>query len=679
MPTPLINSLRVTGGTLYTFTSASNDISKTFVEDDNRFVFSKFVLLDIPNVATPSSGENRIVWESIGATVSQFSSVPLNDITSDNNINFAQSFQNYVLNLEQLILQGSNNLGREYNQEELYTTSERIFWKWMASINAIRFRNASASESLLSRIVEEDSASTYSKVVKYIGDIDVVNNVSRGGQSYSEVYMNVPVNHGSTPLVLFKTLSDSNYSASRIITGSGEFISGRDSGSVHPTGLSLSAYYDDDSNNQYVLKSVFGDVSNFIGSIQADGGSLKPIKRSEADGLILDTNPSSYKPITDNFEISSISEFNASDQSSDFSFNAVLVYYDTYDPSTPENRGRNLYGILILDDYVNEGAGVASLKRYDKFKPNPITKLNGNGYGLKLNVKFDTSINNVGVETIINDYNTFSMDLFIDASTRMQETADIFLNQVNEIREIKQKISQLETFYFAQDSLNEIKLKISQIETSINNSNSVFSTNSTLLDLINKNADNINLILSGNLSTSLTYNMDILKGGDGILIDRSVPNEFKVINRNQNYNFSTCQNLSGFLSTDFGNGKNLADTNLNNILTLNKYNNYFKQINQDPNPLTGLEDFDDDLLININDHSNKWKTGQIMRIVFEDPINTNGQNIIIKTDEENIFNNGIYGITIGIIYTPQLISNRPIFEIICTDESQYKFNIDILR
>ena len=54
MATPLINPLRVQGGTFYTFSSAVKDIQKTFSDDDARFVFSKFALLDIPDVATPS-------------------------------------------------------------------------------------------------------------------------------------------------------------------------------------------------------------------------------------------------------------------------------------------------------------------------------------------------------------------------------------------------------------------------------------------------------------------------------------------------------------------------------------------------------------------------------------------------------------------------------------------------
>lgn len=163
MATPLINALRVQGGTFYTFSSASNDISKTFTDDDARFVFSKFVLLDLPDVATPSSNrENYIVWEGIGSKGTGISSIPASDLSNDDNINFAQVFQNYLLNHEQLILEGSNTLASSYDNKELSTVSERLFWKWLSNINAIRFRNATASESSVSnRFTEEDPGNFY--------------------------------------------------------------------------------------------------------------------------------------------------------------------------------------------------------------------------------------------------------------------------------------------------------------------------------------------------------------------------------------------------------------------------------------------------------------------------------------------------------------------------------------
>jgi hypothetical protein len=376
------------------------------------------------------------------------------------------------------------------------------------------------------------------------------------------------------------------------------------------------------------------------------------------------------------------------DKAEDFTFNAALVYYDTYSASNPSDKATNLYGILILDDYVNSGAGASYLKRFDKFKPNRITKLNGNGYSLKLDIRFDTSISNSGVETLINDYNTFSMDLFIDASTRMQEAAEMFLDTEIDVIDIKDRLTKLENFMFSQAQIDELSQRISILEQSLINAKLAFSSSSTILDLINKNADNINQILSGNLSVNLTYNTDVLYQGDGILLDKSVPNQVKIVNKNQGYtNFSICKNSSTIynpqktLKSTANNGidpNSLAD---NNILVLGAYTNYFKQLNdshENVNALSGIEIFQDDLYINIDD-TNSWQKGQSFRIVFADPIDINNFTIYIKTDSANKLGSGIFGITVGTVIPSMLISDRPIIDIICTDESLYKFNIDIIR
>ena len=686
MATPLINPLRVQGGTFYTFSSAVRDIQKTFTDDDARFVFSKFALLDIPDVATPSLNyENYVVWEGIGASAGGgTSSVPF--LSSDNNVNLALSFQNYVLNFEEEVLQGTNTLAQAYDPTQLYTSSERIFWRWMTQINAIRFRSASASETTISnQYTEEDPTSYYKRVVKYIGDIDVVNNVSRGGHAYSEVYINVPTTHGSTPLIMWKPYTDPNYAPSRAWSNGSTYIVGRDAGSIHPSGLDMRAFYDNDAATSYTTTPSFGNVSNWTGTAAVPTGSGKPVKLSSMDGAIINWDPNVYKPIVDDPNIAIISEFNASDAASDFSFNTALVYYDTYSASNPTNKATNLYGILILDDYVNQGSGIAYLKRFDKFKPNKITKLNGHGYSLKLDLKFDATVSNAGVETIINDYNTFSMDLFIDASTRLQEAAAMFLDTEIDIINMKNRLLALENFYFSQQSLDALNNRISQLETSLNNAKLAFQSSTTLIDMINTVSNNLNQVLTGNLSVNLTYNTDVLGPGDGIQLDKSVPNKVKVVNRIQDYNtFTQCKNSSSYITTVTGNGLNLASTTDNNILVLGQYTNYFKNINQNPDP-NGVEVFGDNVYINIEDKSQKWKRGQTMRFVFDGEINMNGYNITLRTDSENVYGNGIYGKQIGIITPSMLITNgsgtypKPIIEITCTNESLYTFNIDIIR
>jgi len=681
MATPLLSPLRVQGGTFYTFTSSAEDISKTFTDDDTRFVFSKYALLDIPDVRTPSANrENYLVWEGIGSIAGGGTS-SVATLSIDDNINLAESLQNYTLNFEQLILEGSNTLARGYNQSELYTVSERIFWRWLAQVNAIRFRNATSSESAAgTRYTEEDPSSTYNRVVKYLGDIDIINNVSRDGHSYSEIYLNVPTQHGNTPYALFKTFQDFNYFPGGIWSNGNTYIDGRDSGSTSPSGLDLRAYYDSDIADYYATGATFGLVTNSSGFATISGGSSKPVLISNMDGAQLDFEASSYRPIVDDPGINIIPEWNASGAAGDFSFNAVLVYYDVYQASNPTVRARNLYGILFLDDYTNASSSFSYLKRFDKYKPNPITKLNGNSYGLKLNLKFDTSADNVGVETIINDYNTFSMDLFIDASVRLQEAGEMFLRQRNDVAEIRTEIVNLKNIAYSQGGLDLLSQRVSLLEKQLNNARLAFSSETSLLDLINKNAEDINNILSGRTSINLTYDLGTFMPGPGILIDKSVPNQIKIINRKQNYdNFVICKNDSNQLLTNVNNGRVIASTTNGNVLTLGTFTNYFKQKNTNADLSTGIETFQDSLYINIDDTAVKWKKGQTFRLVFADPISTGGYNIVFRTDATNILGNGSYGKIIYTILSSELLSSKPIIEITCTDDSGFNFELDILR
>jgi hypothetical protein len=398
------------------------------------------------------------------------------------------------------------------------------------------------------------------------------------------------------------------------------------------------------------------------------------------DGAILDFEAASYRPIVDDPGINIIPEWNASGAAGDFSFNAVLVYYDVYQASNPTVRARNLYGVLFLDDYTNASSSFSYLKRFDKYKPNAITKLNGNSYGLKLNLKFDTSADNVGVETVINDYNTFSMDLFIDASVRLQEAGEMFLRQRNDVSEIRQEILNLKNVAYAQGGLDILAQRLSLLEKELNNARLAFSSETSLLDLIDKNSEDISNILSGRTSISLTYDLGTFMPGPGILLDKSIPNQIKITNRKQNYdNFVICKNESGQLLTNVNNGRVVTSTTNGNVLTLGTFTNYFKQKNTNADPGTGIETLQDSLYINIDDTNVKWKKGQTFRLVFNDPIATDGYNMVFRTDAANTLGGGAYGKIIYTVLTSELLSSKPIIEITCTDDSGFNFELDILR
>ena len=187
MATPLIRTLQAQGGTFYAFTSAARDLSKTLNSDDVKFQFSKFALLNIPNVEVPAQKQNYLQFRTIDGAI-------FNGLSGDDNINLSESFQNYALNIESILLADD-----DYDSSIKKTTSERIFFKWLKELGGLRFREADVNEKNQAltekRFVEENTALSgtqrYQRVVEYVGNIDVSNNVQKAGQTYTEVYLNV--------------------------------------------------------------------------------------------------------------------------------------------------------------------------------------------------------------------------------------------------------------------------------------------------------------------------------------------------------------------------------------------------------------------------------------------------------------------------------------------------------
>ena len=165
---PFIKPLQISGGTFITFTSASEDIGLTFNSSHTKFRFSKFVLLNIPDIATPAFKDNKLQFQAIDGALIQ-------GLSPDNNINLPQSFQNYCLNLEAMLVSQTT-----YNRDLKLNVSERVFWKWMKELGGIRFRDALSTETTTNTITDKRFAEEYTslaglnryyRVVEYILEI----------------------------------------------------------------------------------------------------------------------------------------------------------------------------------------------------------------------------------------------------------------------------------------------------------------------------------------------------------------------------------------------------------------------------------------------------------------------------------------------------------------------------
>ena len=705
--TPLIKTPQADGGTFYTFSSSARDLSKTLNNDQLKLVFSKFVLLNLPdfdkldpNSLSSLDYANYMQFDTIDGMIAS------GGLKGDPNVNFTESLQNYALNLEELIISDTS-----YDNTIQRSVAERVFFKWLKETGAMRFRAATNLEKnpgvARPLFVEEDSINTateeYNRVVKYVGDIDIVNNVDKAGEAYTELYINVPTEVGGTPTILFDSISDANYQPSLKIQGTDEFILGRNASTIQPQGLSINAFYDYDqpllapppaeagytdpnanwmnestppttTDSYFTEPNTFTNpTSVFIQKYPADYGS--PIGysgtayiRSELDGISVDFTPNDYEQIITDPTISTIAQFNGSDLASTFEFNAVLVYYDLVDTSNTANTVTNLYGILLVDNVTPTTDG-GYIQRYPKYKPNKVTGQNGNSYGFKINLRFDASPGSAGIDTIVNDYNTFSMQLFSEATAQLQESAKIFQTQQLEISTIDQKVQSLENQITSVADVTSLQAQITSVQNQLDNANLAFANDTVLLDLIAKNSDEIQSLANGNVPVTLQYNTDVLRQGTGIIVNNNIPNLVTISLATQEYNFMVPFNTSEVQVTS-ANPLNLNQAIPRVFAQLETYTNMLR--------LDTVNEAGGDLNIYINDTDIQWSTGQTLRLTFNNDLNIGSRNIRVWTDASDRLNTGVYGVSMGVIPNA-IISTKPIIEFICTEQGVLSFVYDCIK
>lgn len=722
--TPFIRPLQVQGGTFYTFSSSAEDLSFTFNNSVNKFRFSKFALLNIPNINNSSSSSTNDI--RLNGPDSAFLDWANNTgiiITGDGNIDFSQSFQSYCLNLESTIT-GTD----EYDSTLKQNISERVFFKWMREIGAIRFRGADSTEVVSSlnqttvttvdglpvtqkRYVEGDApygttgsygitGGVYNRVVQYIGNLDIVNSVKNSTNTYSEVYVYIPTKDGNTPTVLFKNVVDKNYypdyqwSNDPANPLNDEYLFGRNYDETNPSGLTNLAIFDDDvlgsptssyidtgitgasvagnwysprdTANTYFTDSSFVDPSNYILTKTDNSNSLTYI-RSKLDSIGIDFDPNSYQGIISDPNISTIEEFNATADAADFEFNAVLIYYDVYDPAIPTDVATNLYGVLFLDD-VNSSSGDVFIPRLQKHRPNPVTKLNGNSYGFKINLKFDTDVDQTGVEQAINDYSPFSLSMFMDAMNVLQDASSTLNNASVDFINLSNRVTNIENVTLSSQTAANLDRRIDGIEQSFAANQALFNNTSSIMQLINQNYDLVRAIINNQTSVEVSYNLDLFKQGLGINLDRSTPNEVVVNSTNQDFN----------IGVDLGKGT--LTQNGSNEISLINFSNYFKHVNNgNPLTLTG------DLTVRIKDNPINWKNGQRFRLSFGDIIYPGNYFINILTNSQGKYplsSPSTVSYSTNIITLDETIfasqGYKPVIDIVCIDSENLIFQVDMI-
>ena len=527
MITPIIKDPKAHGGTLYTFPSASRDLTRAFSNSEYEFAFSHFACLNLPDFKYGSfeSGNETKKGNPKGIYLDDLHP---DSIASINNINTSLKWhlQSYVMNYEVAILNGFSLDNGKYNNEILRTPSERIFFNWLQKVKGIKIEGDKETlngygdeidpnfsyETLSSEyeLASKDRTKSYkignklyswkggewrgrvliSKTVQYIGTIDMVNNVNIDYDSFNEVYLNIPANAGGSTEVYFDNVYDENYDKGQIINvddddycDNPKYIIGRD-----PDDLYLS--------EDKTLEAIY-DTFNRTSDSDSDSDIENAHSYKIDTGYCINFNDSKYG-------VDGIEGMNL-DSEEDFEFNCVLIYYRI-------RKGKewytNLYGVLFLEEVTisdyntshnadDERAGY--IQRYPKFK-------NGNSWGLKLDLKIDAQPDSQMVlrDTEYDDPNSggAGMQMFIEALMQLKDCTKLFYDVKKENSDIKERMNNLEIVMTGVD--NVVKLQ---------NQVSTLSSNTDILqdyiEVINTRMDNMEENLS-KLETNLGYLINIV-------------------------------------------------------------------------------------------------------------------------------------------------------------------------
>jgi hypothetical protein len=278
----------------------------------------------------------------------------------------------------------------------------------------------------------------------------------------------------------------------------------------------------------------------------------------------------------------------------------------------------------------------------------------------------------VGVETNVNDFTTFSMDLFMDTTTLLENAAELLIRANERYSNISQRLDELERLVLATESAEQLEARIEQLETDFQNTSVQLEDSDSLLKLITKAHDKLNSLIDGTIPVELQYNTDVIFDGLGTSVDKSVPNKIKVNNTTKGY-----ENLRLF-TWDLSTSATVDQLNSSNQLDitssgagLSQYGVWCK-LKPFTNRISLINKFstnvaNDDLNIYIDDSNNSWQEGQIVKITFE-TINMNGNKIKVYTRSSAGFNQLIADIT-----PAQLLSNKPYIEVVCTNPINYQF------
>ena len=354
-----------------------------------------------------------------------------NQVVTDPNEIFPLLLQNYIENMAAYAI--------KENVVD-YDVTEYAFWKLLSNLGSIKL------EAHGNSIV--DTHADY--LVSYVGDINVVNYVEYGNRTYTETYVHIPSNARLTKIG-WKQSKESNVARLPLIDNGRTTILGHEPSTQEV----VNALYD------------FDNAGNSIGYYDL---------ASKASKAVLDF----------------ASAVTTSDDD-DFEFNAILMYYDSFDVDSAGkrvNQKRKLGNIFLIDKFVQDKStndwSIPCVTKYNNKTKNDVT---GNAIAYRLCTNFFTQNEQSVIDTIVNEYNTVSMDLYVKALQEMLKTGEIHKQNQVTLNDISNKLA---TLNFGQDTaldIKNLKVEVANLTNTLNGligASGYTVTNFELLDAFTK-------------------------------------------------------------------------------------------------------------------------------------------------------------------------------------------------
>ena len=418
--TPLIKP-RTQGGSFYTFGSAIEDIGLNINGKNNRVELTHYALIDIPEFSSTSLHTN--------GTYTSYD--------NKGDMMFAESFQNYALNLE-TIVRNKNN----YNFVVPQTCSEKIFWKWLFKVTGRELEEVSGKPGYYKEFLGVNE----NPIVKGFGQITANSQRSDDYGLYNETFVQIPSSYGLMECFFSKT-PDENYNTMTQKYTCGDKIENIQDSEIsnnHLKTTGLCATSISDGNNEYTtadsMYTLVLDI-NKLRSIYPDYPSLV----YDDLGFGLSSEPST----------------------SYYDFNAILVYYSIFDANSNDVLATNLYGIYIINKA--EPTSATKFKFNSLRKEKTTSTKSGTSFSFRLNIK-PTSVYSGDIQIEDNSTASYGMgedfnDVLRNLNTAIRSLSSnskLLYNIANDNKQIKQLASQ------AIDKVNDLELTVNRLTADSN-------------------------------------------------------------------------------------------------------------------------------------------------------------------------------------------------------------------